>query len=95
MRTHQPRYVQCPRPTCKRVFSSGVSEPMCSKCHQRFWADHNLFKTTEDRAKERLSIYELLRTYKKNQEQMNEEVRKKTVENEVILTKIEELLRPV
>lgn len=94
-RDHDVRDVQCPNPECKRVFSSGKDEPQCSKCHQRFWGDYHLYKTTEDRQKDRKIIIDLVGEFKKNREQMVEDFRKKTSENDQILKKIEDLLRPV
>ena len=92
-RTRDVRLVQCPE--CKRVFESGISEPQCSKCHVRFWADYNLFKTPEDRQKDRNTIYELVESFKKNHVVMMEELKKKTTDNEEILRKIENLLKPI
>jgi len=48
---HKHRRVQCPN--CGRDFWSQVYACQCSECKVRFDGDENLYKSYEDRAKER------------------------------------------
>jgi len=89
----KPRIVQCP--ACQRVFHSGKSNCQCSKCGIRFDGDNNLFKTQDDRSEERKVISDLLIQLKKKHDVMISEFNEKYAENNEIIKKIENLLKPL
>lgn len=94
-RDKQPRLVQCPNTKCNHyTFSSGMNKPKCRKCLKTFWGDHNLFKTDDDRVKDRKTVYDLAEEIKKMKNEMREEYLQKDKAIDEILNKIEVQLTP-
>ena len=85
------RKVQC---YCGHVFSSRKQTCQCSFCKIRFFGRDRPYKTVEDRQKDREVIANLLVEFRGKQNEMMDEFRKKFNENQDMITKIENMLKP-
>jgi len=94
-RDRAPKLVQCPNSDCKHTFSSGMKEPKCSKCYQKFWADYNLFKTNDDRVADRKIVFRLAGDVKKIKKQMYNDFVEKNNAIDELIRKMETQLTPL